>query len=374
MATSFTPGLRVAEKALITKDRILPLKGEVVVHIGEHLSAEQVVASTNLPGNVVPLNAANLLGVLPGDVRGALLIKEGDKVEKDQVIAESKSFFGLFKNKLKSPITGSLESVSDVTGQLIFRDPPIPVEIESYIEGRVTQIFPHEGVELQAVGSFIQGIFGIGGETHGKIKVIVDSPEDETSEAKIPSDCRHQILVGGSFATYDAVKKAIAGGAAALVVGGFDSLDLKKLLGYEQGVAITGGEQIGITLVLTEGFGKIGMARRTFDLLKKNEGHMASVSGATQIRAGVMRPEIIIARKDVTHHEEKDHEPSGLELGDVVRIIREPWFGKIGKVSELPPELTALDTEAKVRVLKVTLDGSNEIVTLPRANIEKIEA
>lgn len=374
MASSFTPGLRVAEATLITKDRILPLKGDVVVKVGVHLAADEVVASTYLPGNVTPLNAANLLGVLPGDVRSSLTVKEGEKVEKDQVIAEAKSFFGLFKNKLKSPITGSLESVSDVTGQLIFRDPPIPVEIDSYLEGRVTKIFPHEGVEVQAMGAFIQGIFGIGGETFGKIRVIADSPNDETSDSKIPSDCKHAVLVGGAFATFDAVKKAIAGGAAALVVGGFDSLDLKKLLGYEQGVAITGGEQIGITLVLTEGFGKIGMARRTFELLKQNEGHMASVSGATQIRAGVMRPEIIIAKKDVMHNEPHEHEPSGLELGDVVRIIREPWFGKIGKVTELPPELTALDTEAKVRVLKVLLDGSNEVATLPRANIEKIEA
>ncbi|MBK6765517.1 MAG: hypothetical protein IPG71_04080 [bacterium] len=374
MATSFTPGLRVAETTVITKDRILPLRGNVTVHVGEHLASEQVVARTELPGNVTPLNAANLLGILPTDVRAALLVKENDKVEKGQVIARSKSLFGLFKNELKSPVSGSLESISDVTGQMIFRDPPVPVEIESYIEGRVTQIFPNEGVEVQAVGSFIQGIFGIGGETFGKLRMVASAPDELIDEAKIPTDCRHDILVGGAFATLEAVKKAIAGGAAALVVGGFDSLDLKKLLGYEQGVAITGGEQIGITLVLTEGFGRIAMARRTFDLLKGNEGHKASVSGATQIRAGVMRPEIIIARKDVTHHEDKHHEPAGLELGDVVRIIREPWFGKIGKVSELPPELTALDTEAKVRVLRVTLDDSNETVLLPRANIEKIEA
>jgi len=374
MATSFTPGLRVAETTLITKDRILPLRGEVTVKVGEHMAAEQVVASTNLPGNVTPLNAANMLGVLPGDVRGTLLFKEGEKVEKDQIIAEAKTFFGLFKNKLKSPLTGSLESVSDVTGQLIFRDPPIPVEIESYIEGRVTQIFPNEGVEVQAVGTFIQGIFGIGGETHGRIKMVATTPDEETTESKIPAECKHMVLVGGAFASYDTVKKAIASGASALVIGGFDSLDLKKLLGYEQGVAITGGEQIGLTLVLTEGFGKIGMANRTFDLLKRNEGQMASVSGATQIRAGVMRPEIIIAKKDVSHHEEDDHEPAGLELGDLVRIIREPWFGKIGLVKELPPELTALDTEAKVRVLTVELDETKEVVLLPRANIEKIEA
>lgn len=374
MATSFTPGLRVSETTVITKDRILPLKGQVTVKIGEHLAADQIVASTDLPGNVTPLNAANVLGVLPGDVRETLMIKEGDKVEKDQIIAEAKSFFGLFKNKLKSPVTGSLESVSDVTGQLIFRDPPVPVAIESYIDGRVTEVFQNEGVEVQAVGSFIQGIFGIGGETYGKLKMIAKSPDEVIDESKIPPDCKHAILVGGSFATYEAVKKAIAGGAAALVIGGFDSLDLKKLLGYEQGVAITGGEQIGITVVLTEGFGKIAMAARTFELLKKNEGHSASVSGATQIRAGVMRPEIIIAKKDVTHHEDKDHEPAGLELNDVVRIIREPWFGKIGVVSDLPPELAALETEAKVRVLKVKLDGTGEEVVLPRANIEKIEA
>ena len=374
MATSFTPGLRVSETTVITKDRILPLKGHVTVQIGEHLAADQTVARTDLPGNVTPLNAANLLGVLPGDVRGTLTIKEGDKVEKDQIIAEAKSFFGLFKNKLKSPVTGSLESVSDVTGQLIFRDPPIPVQIESYIDGRVTEVFAEEGVEVQAVGAFIQGIFGIGGETYGKLKMIANSPDEVIDESKIPADCKHAILVGGAFASFEAVKKAIAGGAAALVVGGFDSFDLKKLLGYEQGVAITGGEQIGITLVLTEGFGKIAMAARTFDLLKRNEGHSASVSGATQIRAGVMRPEIIIAKKDVSHHEEKDHELAGLELNDLVRVIREPWFGKIGTVSELPPELSALETEAKVRVLKVKLDGTGEVVVLPRANIEKIEA
>ena len=297
MATSFTPGLRVAEQTLITKDRILPLRGDVVVKVGQHLAAEEVVARTDLPGNVTPLNAANLLGCLPGDVRGALLVKEGEKITKDQVIAESKSFFGLFKNKMAAPITGTLEAVSDVTGQLILRDPPIPVEIDSYLEGQVTSIYEHEGVEIQAIGAFIQGIFGIGGETYGNIQMITDSPDEVIDESKIPSDCQHHILVGGSLATYEAVKKAIANGASAIVVGGFDSFDLKKLLGYEQGVAITGGEQIGITLVLTEGFGKITMARRTFDLLKRNEGHKASVSGATQIRAGVISPRSSLPRR-----------------------------------------------------------------------------
>ncbi len=372
MAHSYTPGLRVAEATVITKDRRLPLRGDVLVTVGEHLAAEEVVARTALPGNVTPVNAANILGVTPQEVAASLLVKPGDRVEKDQLVAQAKSFFGMFKSQLKSPITGILESVSDVTGQVIFRDPPIPVEIDAYLDGRVTHVYPQEGIEIQAQGAFVQGIFGIGGETYGTIHMVCQSPDEVLDERQIPADAQRRILVGGSIVTLSAVQKAIQAKAAAIVVGGFNSLDLRTLLGYELGVAITGGEQIGTTLILTEGFGKIAMARRTFELLKRHEGHLASCSGATQIRAGVMRPEIIIARKDVTHHVPHDYEGKGLDLGMVVRLIREPYFGKLGKVTALPAELVPLETEARVRVLEVELE-SGQRVTLPRANIEMIE-
>ena len=50
-----------------------------------------------------------------------------------------------------------------------------------------------------------------------------------------------------------------------------------------------------------EGFGDIAMAQRTFELMRSHDGRMASVNGATQIRAGVMRPEIVIPL-DAAHH------------------------------------------------------------------------
>ena len=61
-----------------------------------------------------------------------------------------------------------------------------------------------------------------------------------------------------------------------------------------------------------------------------------------------------------------------LEIGSVVRVIREPCFGRLGRVVELPSELRALDTEAMVRVLVVEYadDGTRGIV--PRANVERI--
>jgi hypothetical protein len=158
-----------------------------------------------------------------------------------------------------------------------------------------------------------------------------------------------------------------------VVVGGFDDHDLREFLGYDLGVAITGSEEKGLTLVVTEGFGEIPMANRTFELLKSCEGRKVSVSGATQIRAGVLRPEIVVPRaSDTSPRGDGSQEHGGLELGSQIRVIREPYFGRLGKVVALPPELVALETEAKVRVLEVDF-GSGSRAVLPRANVEMIE-
>ena len=116
------------------------------------------------------------------------------------------------------------------------------------------------------------------------------------------------------------------------------------------------------------------MAERTFALLNARKGDEASVNGATQIRAGVMRPEIIIplTAEELVHEVEQDHSEGLLELGRPVRIIRDPYFGLIGEVAGLPAEPAVLDSGSKARVLEVKFD-SGESVTIPRANVELIE-
>ena len=102
------------------------------------------------------------------------------------------------------------------------------------------------------------------------------------------------VVVGGARMTLEAIERARSVGAAAIVSGGIDDADLETFLGYNLGVAITGSEKIGLTVIITEGFGEIAMAERTFALLAKHQGADVAVNGATQIRAGVMRPEMVI--------------------------------------------------------------------------------
>jgi len=375
MAHSYTPGLKVTAFTTLRRERKLPLPGDVLVKVGQRVAASDVVARTQLPGNVQAVNVANLLGVLPEDVEEFLTKPVGSAVDKGEVFAESKSFFGLFRSKCHAPVKGTIESVSKVTGQVLLREEPIPVEVDAYVDGTIVEVHPRSGVTVETRGAFIQGIFGVGGETAGELHVSVSGPEEPLEERSIDAACRGKVVVGGAYVTTAVLRKAIAQGVKAVVIGGFDDHDLRQLLGYDLGVAITGSEELGITLIVTEGFGSIPMATRTFDLLRSCEGRHVSVSGATQIRAGVQRPEIVAPAPEGAGAREAAHDSveGGMKPGDTVRVIRQPYFGRIGKVTALPPELMPLETEAKVRVLEVDF-GNGSRTLLPRANVEMIES
>lgn len=142
--------------------------------------------------------------------------------------------------------------------------------------------------------------------------------------------------------------------------------------GYDIGVAITGHEPIPFTLIVTEGFGTISMAKRTFQLLKSLQGQVASINGATQIRAGVIRPEVIVPLKNAVALQVSSAESGLLDKGTPIRVIREPYFGILGTVTGLPSELTQVESETWVRVLNAKLADGRD-VTVPRANVEIIE-
>lgn len=375
MAHSYTPGLQVTESTTVIKNRTLPIPGKVNVRKGDIVKADNIIATTALPNEVVPINILNQLGITPEEVHDHMLKKEGDSVKKDEPMAENKPLIKWFKKTIKSPIDGTVESVSNITGQVMLRKPPRHVELLSYIDGEVDEVHENVGADVKTEASFIQGIFGIGGETFGQLELVVNGPEDEITENIINSSHKDKIIIGGSFIGEQALKKAADLGVKGIIVGGFDARDLKSILGYELGVAITGDENISFTLIITEGFGKIRMADRTFNLLSKKSGRRASISGRTQIRAGVMRPEIIIP---ITESEkasitvEHSNVSSGMSVGDEIRVIREPYFGKLGIVKALPPELQIVDSGAKVRVLEVEL-ANGETAIIPRANVELIE-
>jgi hypothetical protein len=375
MAHAYTPGLKVKKFTLVTKTRRLPLPGDVLVAEGEQVTHDQIVARTEVPGEVHLLPVAGPLGIEPEDINRYMVKKLNEMVGKNEPLAKRTSFFGLLSSSVIAPEAGTIEMISNVTGQIALRRPPIPVEVTAYVPGEVAQVIPREGVTIRTHAAMVQGIFGVGGEAHAPLEILAETPEETLTAEKVTSDCKGKVIVGGALVTMDALRKAVETGVKGVVVGGVEDEDLIKFLGQEIGVAITGHEEIGITLIITEGFGKMNMPHRTFNLLKTFNGRDASINGATQIRAGVIRPEIIMPLteqeiKQLT--EEREEVTGGMGPGTPIRIIRDPYFGAIGHVINLPVQLATVQSESQVRIVEVQLENG-ETVTVPRANVEIIE-
>ena len=125
-AFAYTPGLKVKRSMIVGKERRLPLKGEILVQIGDSVSYETIVARTDVPGDPELIKATAILGVDADEIEAFITKKVGDKVTKGEILGRYKMFFGLINREVSSPIDGEIESMSKFTGQIIVRPKPIP--------------------------------------------------------------------------------------------------------------------------------------------------------------------------------------------------------------------------------------------------------
>jgi hypothetical protein len=283
------------EETLIRKVRRMPAQGEVFVDVGEVVEAETVIASGTVKNPAAEeVKVFAKLGVDPDQTERYMLKKEGDQVAKDEVIAIYRAFFGRLTKICRSPIDGFIEVFVKSAGRVRIRGNPIPVEVKAYIPGRIAEVIPGEGAVVETRGALVNGVFGVGGEALGELFFAVDQPEEALTTEAIGEGLEGKVLVGGSVVTLDALRRAAEKGVSGVITGGVDQKDLTEFLGHEIGVGVTGAERVGLTLIVTEGFGVYPMRDETFSLLRSHEGRQASIDGTTQIRQRMLRPEIII--------------------------------------------------------------------------------
>jgi len=135
---------------------------------------------------------------------------------------------------------------------MILREPPIPLEVNAYVQGDVVEVLPAEGVVVETRGSFVQGIFGIGGETQGTLRMAVASPEEPLTEAAIVLDAKGTILVGGSQVSRQVIERAVAGQSEDISYGA-------AAVGGALGGAIGAAVWWGFTAATKVGFGLVAV-------------------------------------------------------------------------------------------------------------------
>ncbi|MCB0332625.1 MAG: hypothetical protein KDD55_03950 [Bdellovibrionales bacterium] len=372
MSRAFTPGLHVTSSTRIRRRRELPLLGEVLVTMGENVPVGVDVARGELPGELYVLRLPERMGLEVFEVLGGLKKKVGDRVEKGELLCEHAGLFGLLKTRYAAPDTGVIEFITEKSGHVALRLPSTPISVDSFMGGQVVEIEEGKSVVLETDAAFIQGIFGVGGERAGTIHMLEIEPDKEITPADLPSELKGAILVGGARPQLETLHAAASSGAVGLVTGSIDDRVLAKYLGYDLGIALTGDEDVPLSVILTEGFGSMRMSRRSLEVFSKHDGATAVMNGMTQVRAGAVRPEVIIPREMESGQPMVDEKQltGGLGIGSGIRIIRVPYFGQCAVVTKLPKEEYQIETGAFTRVLHAKLESTKEEVIVPRANVE----
>ncbi len=352
---------------MLNRCRRMPVEGEVLCRVGDTVEPMDLVARASRPGPVHPVNIAAILGVPRTSVTSLATVSEGDQVKKGDVLARGSMLFGMLKPVARAPFGGVIESISAVSGQMMLRSVPSPLELRAYLGGKIVAVEQGLGVDIEGASSLVQGIFGIGSETYGELSVVGSDAGDSSAGAAIGNEHQGRILVLDGRVDAETILRAREVGAAGLIAASAHGADLVRISGTELNLAATGDENIGLTLVLLEGFGDLAMSRRAYEILKALEGSRVSVNGATQVRAGVVRPEVLGRALDPT--EQRDSRSAMVEEGTLVRVVRGTRFGQQGTVVAIPSRPVVVGSGSTALVYEVKLgDGSRVVV--PRANVE----
>jgi hypothetical protein len=260
-----------------------------------------------------------------------------------------------------------------VDGRLFLRQTPEPYRLCACMPGQIIETYAHssaagsaDGAAIGAVGALVRGVWGAGGHGRGAVAMMVASPGDVLTWEMVSLRYRGAILVGGMLDDARVLYRASRFRIAGLVVG-----------------SITAGlvpisRQLGLPIVVTEGMGRLPLARPIYELLLGHHGHAAVLSGGSDAggaynAGGASSAELIVplagqpvpdTRALVLAHP--------LEIGSLVRLARPPYLGLVGRVIQLPatPQETAIGTRALGAQVRLA-DGRQ--VFVPYVNLELLD-
>jgi hypothetical protein len=237
----------------------------------------------------VTVHAARELRIPPRELQHnrAPGVKEGALVAKGQVLAARDRDLPKHKTVV-SPIYGRIREIDLEEGTItIIPAFPSP-DVKAYIRGRVTAVIPDAGIEIRGKGVRLEGVWGLGGEAFGRLHVVRGD-----LDTAVQADQGAILAVQGT-ASHDALLAARDSGVAGIILGYMPSETVLSLVGDHSNLGITGDDDVPYPIVVMEGFQPIPMREQVFSALLRHGRGTVSIRGVTHIRAGVIRPEVIL--------------------------------------------------------------------------------
>ncbi|HZU87347.1 MAG TPA: hypothetical protein VFF78_07675 [Anaerolineaceae bacterium] len=338
---------------LISRTRVLPTKGKVLVHLDQHVNATDVIAEARQPGQHQLVDVRRGLGISSKkDISALIERRVGDKLQKGDIIAQSK---GLFARIVSAPVDA--EIVSIFSGKVLLETAGGTIYLKAGISGTVTEVLPEYGATIETNGMLIQGVWGNRGIDQGVLLNLANNPNDELTPARLDVSMRGAVVLGGHC------NQAAALQAAA-------ELPLRGLvLGSMTANLLPVASKLNIPILLLEGFGNIPINTAAFKLLSSNEKRDLTVIAQPWNRMTGERPELVI---NLPTNAAQAPELVDLLPGTTVRITSMPHSGKIGTLEKIPAGMSILPNRLRAQSALIRMED-NELIVVPLANLDVLK-
>lgn len=368
--------LRVHSNVVIRVRRFLRGKGGLNVAVGQVVSPDEIIGNATISSGFRTLNLSQLLSVAPAEVERYLNRKVGQRIYKGELLAFKKGSLLGGQKVVTSPTDGVLDFLNPKTGELRMSFLPKQADLPAGVYGIVEQVDSRRGfVVIRTQASTIHGRFGSGRPRDG-ILHILNKKDSLITNSSITAKYDEHVLVGGSLFFKDAISAAISSGVSGIITGGINAKDYKAMGGGRLIFPRKLETDIGVSIVVCEGFGSIPIGDDIFGILSEYQGRFVSIDGN---RAQILLPSFQSSSLTKVKNtrlpnlpeegavEEKEVE---VKIGLKVRVVGNSYPGEQGEIIAINQSPTLLPSG--IRTYLVTIAGVRRKIQVPVANIEVI--
>lgn len=372
--------VRVQRDSIVRIKRYILGKGIISVSKGAHVSPEDVLGTSQISAGFRVIDLATSLNVPVKEVGKYLKKKLGDRIFKGELLAQAIGILGKKKN-ITAPEDSILEYLNPSTGELKLTFFSKKVDLPSGVFGIVEEVdFLKGRVVIKTQATIIHGMFGTGRQRDGILHIV--GRRDRLMDKSIASHEFHgKILVAGSLIFKDAISACISDGVAGIITGGINARDYKGMAGGRLIFPKKLETDVGISIVVCEGFGFIPIGVDIFDILSLSNGGFAIIDGNSgriilptfnancmnKIKSTVLPP----IQENASLIYDKYQDNIAIKKGLKVRIIGNSYTGEQGVVVAIDKAETVL--QSKIKTHMVTVETLRRKLQVPVANLEVID-
>jgi hypothetical protein len=347
------PVTHILPLTFIRRPRLLPVPGKVLVHPGQKVNANDIVAEGRKLGQHILIDIRRALAIARAPEAEKLIERnEGEKIQAGDVIAQTS---GLLARVVRSPVDGEVVAIHN--GRILIEVPGEFIRLAAGFAGTVGEVIPERGVVLETHGALIQGIWGNDRFDQGLLLMVATSPGDELTAAKLDVGMRGAVAVCGPCA--DPAVLSLA-----------ETLPLRGLiLSSMSPDLIPQASALQVPVIVIEGFGKIPYDSVTYKILTTSEKRDACAKASARNPYSGEVPEVILPLPA------EGSEPAAtteFKPGKVVRVVGLPEPVRVGVISQIRPGFTRLMSGVSAPAADVRLEN-NDLITVPLANLDVLE-